>query len=303
MNWFMIALVAPILWAATNHIDKYLINKYFRNGGVGSLIIFSSLIGIFVLPFILIIHPAVFSINPILALLIIANGSLYVLGLLPYLYALAEDEASIVVPLFQTIPVFSYVLAFFVLGERLASIQIVASLLIILGAITLSLDLNQKKIKFKKKVFWLMFLASFLIALNGLIFKYVAIQENFWTTSFWEYIGFAVLSIILLLFVRSYREQFLLVVKNNKRAVLGWNTTNEVLNIIAKIIMNFATLLAPLALVWVVNGFQPFFVLFFGIIITLFFPRFSKENLLKKHLAQKVIAILIIFIGVYLLNV
>ncbi|MBU4142239.1 hypothetical protein KKE99_05225, partial [Patescibacteria group bacterium] len=90
---------------------------------------------------------------------------------------------------------------------------------------------------------------------------------------------------------------------NNKRAVLGWNTTNEVLNIIAKIIMNFATLLAPLALVWVVNGFQPFFVLFFGIIITLFFPRFSKENLLKKHLAQKVIAILIIFIGVYLLNV
>lgn len=299
----MIALVAPILWAATNHIDKYLINKYFRNGGVGSLIIFSSLIGIFVLPFILIIHPAVFSINPILALLIIANGSLYVLGLLPYLYALAEDEASIVVPLFQTIPVFSYVLAFFVLGERLASIQIVASLLIILGAITLSLDLNQKKIKFKKKVFWLMFLASFLIALNGLIFKYVAIQENFWTTSFWEYIGFAVLSIILLLFVRSYREQFLLVVKNNKRAVLGWNTTNEVLNIIAKIIMNFATLLAPLALVWVVNGFQPFFVLFFGIIITLFFPRFSKENLLKKHLAQKVIAILIIFIGVYLLNV
>lgn len=299
----MIALVAPILWAATNHIDKYLINKYFRNGGVGSLIIFSSLIGIFVLPFILIIHPAVFSINPILALLIIANGSLYVLGLLPYLYALAEDEASIVVPLFQTIPVFSYVLAFFVLGERLASIQIVASLLIILGAITLSLDLNQKKIKFKKKVFWLMFLASFLIALNGLIFKYVAIQENFWTTSFWEYIGFAVLSIILLLFVRSYREQFLLVVKNNKRAVLGWNTTNEVLNIIAKIIMNFATLLAPLALVWVVNGFQPFFVLFFGIIITLFFPRFSKENLLKKHLAQKVIAILIMFIGVYLLNV
>jgi len=303
MNWFIIALAAPVLWAVTNHIDKYLINKYFRNGGVGSLIIFSSLIGIFVLPFILIIHPAVFAIKPILALLIIANGSLYVLGLLPYLYALAEDEASIVVPLFQTIPVFSYLLAFFVLGERLTSIQIIASLLIILGAITLSLDLNQKKIKFKKKVFWLMFLASFLIALNGLIFKYVAIQENFWTTSFWEYIGFAVLSIVLLLFVRSYRDQFLLVVKNNKRAVLGWNTANEVLNIIAKIIMNFATLLAPLALVWVVNGFQPFFVLFFGIIIALFFPHFSKENLLKKHLAQKIVAILIIFIGVYLLNI
>jgi hypothetical protein len=148
-----------------------------------------------------------------------------------------------------------------------------------------------------------MFLASFLVALNGLIFKYVAIQENFWTTSFWEYIGFAVLSIIFLVFVKSYREQFLLVIKNNKRVVLGWNTINEVLNIIAKIVMNFATLLAPLALVWVVNGFQPFFVLLFGIIITLFFPHFRKETLLKKHLAQKVIAILIMFAGIYLLNV
>lgn len=303
MNWFIIALIAPFLWAITNHIDKYLINKYFRNRGIGSIIIFSSLIGIFVLPFILIIHPAVFAIKPILALLIVINGSIYVLGLLPYLYALAEDEASIVVPLLQTIPVFSYVLAFFVLGERLTGIQVIASLLIILGAIVLSLDLNQKKIKFKKKVFWLMFLASFLAALNGLIFKYVAIQEDFWTTSFWEYIGFAILSIILLVFIKSYRNQFLLVIRNNKRVVLGWNTINEVLNIIAKIVMNFATLLAPLALVWVVNGFQPFFVLIFGIIITLFFPYFGKEILVKKYLIQKVIAIAIMFVGVYMLNI
>jgi len=303
MNWFIIALIAPFLWAITNHIDKHLINKYFRKGGVGSIIIFSSLIGIFVLPFILIIHPAVFTIKPILALLIIINGSIYVLSLLPYLYALAEDEASIVVPLFQTIPVFSYVLAFFVLGERLTGIQIIASLLIILGAMVLSLDLNQKKIKFKKKVFWLMFLASFSVALNGLIFKYVAIQEDFWTTSFWEYIGFAILSIILLVFIKSYRDQFLLVIRNNRRVVLGWNTINEVLNIIAKIAMNFATLLAPLALVWVVNGFQPFFVLIFGIIITLFFPYFGKEILVKKYLIQKVIAIAIMFVGVYMLNI
>lgn len=67
--------------------------------------------------------------------------------------------------------------------------------------------------------------------------------------------------------------------------------------------MNFATLLAPLALVWVVNGFQPFFVLLYGVIITLFFPKFGTESLLKKHLVQKVVAILIMFVGVLLLNV
>ncbi|MDP2672158.1 MAG: EamA family transporter [Candidatus Daviesbacteria bacterium] len=302
MNWFFIALLAPALWSVTNHIDKYLISKYFRGGGTGSLMIFSSLIGLFVVPFVYVFHPNVFNIQPTLAILIAFNGFLYVLGLLPYIYALQKDEASIVVPLFQTIPVFSYVLAYFVLGETLTTQQIIASMLVILGAITLSLDLTDKKPKFKKVVFGLMFLSSFMVALNGLIFKFVAIQADFWTTSFWEYVGFALLAFILFTFIKSYREQFLSVVKANKVPVLSLNALNEVINIIAKLSMNFATLLAPLALVWVVNGFQPFFVLLYGVVITLFFPKFGTESLLKKHLIQKVIAILIMFVGVYFLN-
>ncbi len=303
MNWLLIASIAPALWAITNYIDKHLISRYFKGDGIGALVIFSSLIGILVLPFILIIHPAVFAVKPVFALLIVVNGFLYVLGLLPYYHALKEDEVSIVVPLFQTIPVFSYILALVVLREVLTGIQIFASLLIIAGAVALSLDLDKGKPELKQKVFWLMLLASFLVALNGLVFKFVAIKEGFWTTSFWEYIGFAILSVILLVFIGSYRRQFLSVIKLNRVPVLTWNTINETLNIIAKIIMNLATLLAPLALAWVINGFQPFFVLIFGIIITLFFPYLAKESLAKKHIAQRLVAIMIMFIGVYLLNI
>jgi len=302
MNWFLIALAAPALWAITNHIDKYLITRYFKSGGVGSLIIFSALIGLFVLPFILIIHPAVFSINSTLAVLIALNGFIYVLAMLPYLYALEKDEASIVVPLFQTVPVFSYILALIVLKEVLTLYQITASILIIIGAVGLSLDLDNKY-RLKRKVFSLMLFSSFLVALNGLIFKFVAIREDFWTTSFWEYIGFSILAFILLIFVKSYREQFLAVIKANRVPVISLNALNEVLNIIGKIVMNFATLLAPLALVWVVNGFQPFFVLLIGIFITLFFSHLGKESLKKQHVVQKIIAIAVMFVGVYLLNI
>ncbi len=302
MNWFLIALAAPALWSVTNHIDKYLISKYFKGGGTGSLIIFSSLIGLFVLPFVFAIHPAVFGIRPIYALLIAVNGFLYILGLLPCFYALAKDEASIIVPLFQTIPVFSYILAYFVLGETLTQQQMLASALVILGAIGISLDINDRRPKFKKEVFGLMFLASFLVALNGLIFKFVAIQESFWVTSFWEYVGFVALAIILLVFVRTYRRQFMAVIQANKMPVLGLNGLNEVLNIIAKLMMNFATLLSPLALVWVVNGFQPFFVFLYGIILTLFFPHLGEESLRKRHIAQKLVAISIMFFGTWMLN-
>lgn len=38
MNWFLIALIPPTVWAATHHFDKYLLSKYFKGGGVGALL-------------------------------------------------------------------------------------------------------------------------------------------------------------------------------------------------------------------------------------------------------------------------
>ncbi len=228
---------------------------------------------------------------------------MYVIGLLPYLYALKKDQVSIVMPLYQLIPVFSYLLALIFLNEQLNGLEIMASLLIISGAIFISIDLDNKIKRFKLKVFWLMALSSFLVALNGLVFKYFAIKTTFWTTSFWEYIGLAAFAFILLIFVKSYRRQFFNILKQNRTAVLTLNGINEVINIIAKIVMNFATILTPLALAWVINGFQPFFVLVFGILLAIFFPKITDETLIKKHLIQKIISISIMFIGVYLLSI
>lgn len=303
MSWFWIALTAPALWSVTNHIDKLLISRYFKGGGVGSLIIFSSLIGFFVFPFIYIFNPSVFEVTLNQKILLIFNGFLYVLAMLPYIYALEKDEASIVVPLFQTIPVFSYFLGLIFLDEFLTLMQIAAGLLIITGAIFLSLDLSDKKFKLKTDVFILMLLASFLISLNSFVFKYVAIDTDFWTTSFWEYVGFAVFAVLLLIFVKSYRNEFNRVVQANKVPVVGLNGFNEIINIVAKLAMNFATLLAPLALVWVVNGFQPFFVFLYGVVLTLFFPKLGTENLAKKHVLHKMSAIVIMFVGTYILNI
>jgi uncharacterized membrane protein len=303
MNWFLIALIPPALWSLTNHFDKFLISRFFKGGGVGALMVFSSIIGFFLLPIIFIFNPNVFSLTFSTALLISINGMLYVLAILPYFHALDKDEASIVVPLFQMIPVISYFLGIIILGETLTSNQILASVVIIFGAIAISLDLTQyRKIKIKLDVLGLMFLSSLLFALNFLFFKYFALQQSFWVTAFWEYVGFGIFAIFLMLFVKSYRNQFFEVLKKNRTLVIGINGLNEIINIIAKISFNFATLLAPVTLIWVVNGLQPMFVFLYGVLFTLFFPKFSEENISKKILFQKLISIMIITIGACLLN-
>ncbi len=300
MNWFWIALIGPFLWSVSNHIDKYLINKYIKDLGIGALIIFSSLIGIIVAPIILIFSNAVFELSLFQACMIMGAGVLVTFGWLAYLYALENDEASIVSSLFQTIPIFLYTFGYIFLRESLSWQQIFASVLIIGGGLAITWDIDRKK--FKAKVFWLMLLASCLIAGEGVIFKLFALETDFWTVSFWEYIGTLILGLIFLLFIPKYRDKFIALWKNNKVALIGINFVNEILTVVGMLTFRYAMLLAPLALVQSVNGFQPVFGVLMGIALTLFFPHLGKENILKKNLLQKAVAVIIMLIGAYLIE-
>ena len=303
MTWFFIALISPALWAVSNYFDKYFIEKYFKGrGGIGALILFSSLIGLFIPPLILIFKQDIFNVS-YLQIGIVWIGSLtWLMATLIYFYALRKDEASVVVPLFQIIPIFAFILGYLFLDEVLAFRQIVGALLVILGGFALSLDLTEKMPRFKSSIFFLMLASSFLMAIGSLTFKFVAIEAGYWTTNFWGFIGQALIGIAIFSFIRNYRVEFLQILKENKMAIIALSGINEIIAVVAGLAFTFAVLLAPLALVQTVNGFQPFFVFLYGLILTLFFPDIVTESLSRKHLLQKIITIAVMLLGTYILN-
>jgi drug/metabolite transporter (DMT)-like permease len=302
MNWFLIALIGPLLYAITNHLDKYIIEKYLKGGAVGSLIIFSAIFNIIALPVVLFIHPDVFYISFIQGAALAVNAMLVTLAVLCYFYALHRDEASYVVPFYQTIPIFGFILGYFILGETISVIQGIGSFIIIGGALVLSFELGDK-IRFKKEVVALMLIASVLYAINGVIFKLIALKNGFWPSTFWSLVGQVILGIIFLLFIKPYRRQFLEMIKENKLVVLGLNSLSEALFIVAESVTQFATLLAPVVLVLLVNSFQPFFVFIIGIFLTLFFPKISQESFYRRSVIQKVVGIGLIVIGTYFIGI
>ncbi len=105
-----------------------------------------------------------------------------------------------------------------------------------------------------------------------------------------------------MLLIRSYRRQIFAALRINGKVILTVNLINEVINIIAKIIFNYASLFAPLALVWIVGSTQPLIVLFMGTVLTLSLPRIFKEDISRKTLAQKFIFIVIILAGAFFIN-
>jgi len=73
----------------------------------------------------------------------------------------------------------------------------------------------------------------------------------------------------------------------------------------ASILQNWAIFLAPLVYVAIINALQGInyaFLLVFIIFLSLKFPQILKEEISKKILLQKIIAILLISAGLFLLT-
>jgi hypothetical protein len=141
-----------------------------------------------------------------------------------------------------------------------------------------------------------MLLAAFLYSASFFLFKAFALKAEFWATALWESVGFILFASFLLVFVPSYRSDFLAVFPRNRIATLLM-MLNEMVNIAGKIVFNYFSISIPLALAWLGVSFQSVFVLLYGIILTKIFPNICQEGIAANQLRQKVLALLLMLIG------
>ncbi len=302
MSWFFIALWAPFLLACANHNDKFLLSRYLKEKNVGSIAIFSSLFSGVAIPVLVFIQPEAYDVTPAQGSALVATGMSSVLAAVCYLHALDIDEASFVTPFYQTVPVFAYFLGYFILGETITPAQGLGSLIIIGSALALSFEFGRRGIQFKRNVVALMLVASFLSAINGVIFKLIALDKGFWVALFWGFVGQLMAGLTLLGCVPRYRGDFLGLLRQEKVPGFGLIVLSKTLVSVSEAITLYATLLAPVALVLLVNSFQPLFVFILGIVLTLSFPGVARESLRPTKILQKGAGICLMLVGGYLIS-
>jgi uncharacterized membrane protein len=293
MNPFIYAFSGPILWALSTHIDKYLVERYFKHGSVAVLMVFTAIIGALALPFIWFFKPDVISLDLQSMLVIAVSGILYMGAIYFYLQALQTEEASTVAPFFQAAGIFGLILGYFVLGETIVLQQMIGVLLIIAGSVLLSLRLGQGASHFKKRLVILMLACALAISLSSLIFKFFAVRDEFWTTMFWNFTGQILFGIILML-VAANRFQFKKMMHENTLAVLSVNGANELINLGGNLAVRYSLLLLPLGIVQAIGSTTSFFVLFFGVILSLFLPKLGREDISIASITQKIIATILV---------
>jgi drug/metabolite transporter (DMT)-like permease len=299
--WLLYAFSGPLLWAASTHIDKFLVDKYFHDSDTTVLMVFTAFLGVAALPVLWFFEPKVLALPWLATIVMTVSGILYMGAMLFYLRAIQSEEASVVAPLFQANTLFTFLLGLLLLHELPHWPQLMGAGLVVLGAVGLSLDKRLHFGRFKPRLVLLMMSATFVLALSTVVFKYFAVHDEFWATTFWTFVGEGLFGAAILA-MPDYRRQFVRLFRKNPGAVIGVNAANELINLGGGLGVRYASLLAPVGLVSAISATSTFFVFLFGILLTLFFPRYGREELSARNVFQKAVGGLLIMGGVVLIE-
>lgn len=301
--WLIASITPPFLWAIVNHIDKYLLSRTSHPSSVNVLMVYSTGFSAVVIPLMLL-----FGYDKLFAdwkqiIIQIIGGILVTLSIYFYLLALDKEEASKVIPLALLVPVFGYSFSFFLLDEILTGRALLACALIILGALILSIEFSEESrtMRVKHGVLMLMIWFSAFQAAQETLFKFVTVNNSFFVSVFWLHIGIMLYGVILLLIHKNLWHDFKQSVSIDGVLMFGLNFFSEGLSWLAYLIRDYSLLLAPVAIVMTLNGYQPAFVFVLGTLLTLFLPKISTEKIKMRHLLHKSVAIGIMVVGTVLI--
>jgi len=297
MLWVIFALIGSLLWAVANIFDKVLRTKYLDSSlaltasfGIPGLIIsfvFFVIIGVPNIPLLLISYS-------------FAAGILLPVIIFFYIKALALEEASRVVPLWNIAPLLTLIIATLFLDEILTPFSYMAFALILVGGFLVSTRKIGNVLHLSPALAY-MFISSLFVAVVDVLLKYIFTAENFWQIFLVLYFGISISSSSIFL-LPKVRKNFKNAFKMHRLGLPLLISISTIFGFLGHIFYNRAILLGPVSLVSVFVGFQSLFVLILATILSIKMPMFIKEVIDFRTLGTKLVAISLMMIGLYFLG-
>lgn len=290
-------LIAQFIWAFTSVIDKIVISK----GYIKSPLVYIVLNGlmniflIFLLPFV-----GFEPLKLIDFLIALFAGIALSAAVAIYYKAVQYDEISKIKMIDQIGPIFVLVLSFLFLGEILTKNHFIGFLFLISAGLVVS----YKKVKnsFKlSKAFYYMLISTFLAALYYVSSKHIFSVTSFWSAFMW--LRLTSFTALFVLFIPSVRKQFAETFKGMKSKVRGLLGFKMLIDFSAFIFSGYSILYGPISLVTALNNsINPLFVFMITLSTSIYIPNIIKEDIDKRTILTKILAIALIITGIVFVN-
>jgi uncharacterized membrane protein len=289
--WIFYSLLSAFLMAVVNLIDKFVLTQWVRKPVVPLLVL--GLIGLFPALVVLFVQgfppPA-----PGLLLPSFLAGASFVLMSFFYFSAAQAEDISRVVPLFYLSPLFVSALAAAFLGEVFPAKKYAGVILLVAGAVLMNVKRNSSLRGRPGRAFRQMILAALFLAAYTVLTKRALAASDFWIVFAWTRLS--MLAVLIPFYFREGRE-LRAAVRERGLKVAGLLTFNETLAMASTLFITIALSSGFATLVTTLSSVQPFFVLVLAVFMSIFFPKFLREETNRSVLALKLAAISLMFSG------
>lgn len=298
MSYLLIAIFAYFINAAVSVTDKFLVSKKIPDSiayafYIGILSIFACLF----IPFIK------FSVPPIKILLIaLASGAIFLFALLLFFSVLFKEEVSRISAIVfgGLMPIFVLIFSALIIGEKLSINQIIAFVFLVAGS-ALIYRPDKTAGGGQNKHFIKLFLTAAFFALSYVLAKWVYIYQPFMNGFIWTRIGSFLAALFLFIFPKNRQAIF----KTGKsvKARSGFLLAgNKALAGLYFVLFNWAISMGSVTMVNALQGIQYVFIFLITLLLSSKFPDIIKEDLDKREIWKKFLAIILIGIGLVVLS-
>lgn len=291
MTWLLIVILAHVFYALVFLIDKYILSRPLPHP-----IVYAFYVGILSASILFLIPFGFYFPSALETFLVLLAGVAQVAGWIFFYKALNKGEVSRIIPFVGGfIAIFILILSRFFIGEYLASQQLIAFGLLVVGGLILSF----KKQGFFKSHFALALLASLLFAVFWVITKYIFNDAPLFIGLIWLRTAVAIIALCLLI-PRRNRQLIFKKTEKLKSGTIKFFFSARALGVLAALFMYWAVFLGSVTLANSLQGLQYVFILVLAFLLFKKFPKL-REQFSKEILIQKIIAIILISIGLVLL--
>lgn len=310
MNYIVVAIIAYLLIALGVVIDKFLLSSK-RVSHPAIYAFYSGILSFFT---IFIFAPFGFHWTNLTSTIGMALvGLVFFAGMVSIFYAIKKGEASRVVPLVGVIiPLISLLIEGVIFRQPFSAQEILGIIILVFGGFLISFDLP---LEIGKKKFFAGFfqaiLAGFFLAIAYLGFDYfseIYKDDGFSNVFIWTRFGLT-LGSILILIIPAWRKIILKSIfgakkqksKNLRTANLFF--LNKILNGTGSALINYAIFLGSATIVNALISVEYVFVFIVVAIFHAIFPKIFAERNKLSDILQKVIAILVVAVGIVFITI
>lgn len=313
MNWLVYTAISVLSDSSRIYIDNYISDCYYKGKGAASQKYFYAAAFVVLAIILLIIGAATSSLSLSLSIASVSALALFfVSGLttsfagIPYYKVLELDNSTNLGIFVQLAPILYLIFGWLFLGDDISFPQLIAFFVILAAPLLIIFSTNKqkaKRVELKAAAFALLYVVM-VVSANLIFVKQNTAEIAFIVELAFTFLGKGVGNAIIMACMPKWRKRHKSVVKSSHGKVYRPLTCTFATCVIKDFAQYSAMVAAPsIALASVVaDSSKPIVIFLMGLIMTVLWPKFGREDLSRRAIIVHFVATILIVIGIILLQ-